>query len=224
MPPVVRGGGTPATLSPCVRLLVTWTMRRLAGRGGAADALVDALRTVRAEMPWRRRDLPAPAPALRHLPAAVAAVDEADALATAVRDCVDEAAWDTYYDPADPWAAPFIDEFSSSHLIGPAGPYVSDTVQLALALYGPGLHYPPHGHASAEAYLIASGRATADIAGTTRVVAPGAVVLHDADAVHAYRVDDDAPLLLAWARCGDLAAPVWAPQPDGGRHHPAPVR
>lgn len=213
----------PGVLPPSVRMLVMWSMRRLAGVGAAAAPLVAALRAVGMSLPVRPPGRVAPVPALGHLPAALAGADPTDPIAAALRDSVGLAAWDTYYAASDAWAAPFVDGFASGSLIGPDGPWISDTVQLAAALYAPDLAYPPHGHAAIEAYLVVAGRAACSVGGVAGSVAPGDVVIHDADAVHAYQVSSHGPLWLAWVRAGDLGAPVWAPLPDGRRHHPATV-
>ena len=213
----------PDVLPPAVRTLVTLSERRLVDAGAPAAPLVAGLRTVGTALPARTSRRVAPVPALRHLPAALAGADHADPLAAALRGTVGLAAWDSYYALADGWAAPFVDGFASGGLIGPDGPWVSDTVQLATALYAPGLVYPPHGHASVEAYLVIAGHATCSIGGVCGTVAAGDVVVHAADEVHAYQVSTDGPLWLAWVRTGTLSAPVWAPLPNGRRHYPATV-
>jgi mannose-6-phosphate isomerase-like protein (cupin superfamily) len=210
-------------LPPGVQTLVTWSMRRLTHLGAAAAPLVAALRTVGTTLPARPPRRVTPVPALRHLPMALAGVDPTDPLATALRDTVGLAAWDTYYAPSDPWAAPFVDGFANGSLIGPDGPWVSDTVQLATALYAPGMVYPPHAHAAVEAYLVVAGHATYSVARVAGSVAPGDAVFHPSDALHAYQISSDGPLWLAWVRAGVLSGPLWVPLPDGGRHHPATV-
>lgn len=212
-----------APLPPSVRMLVTWTMRRLTDLGAPAATLLAALRTVGRSLPARPHRRVTPVPGLRHLPTALAGVDPTDPLAAALRDTVGLTAWDSYYAPSDAWAAPFVDGFANGGLIGPDGPWVSNTVQLSTALYAPGLVYPPHGHAAVEAYLVVAGHATCSVAGVAGNVAPGDAVVHPGDALHAYQVSSDGPLWLVWVRAGALSAPVWAPLPDGGRRHPATV-
>ena len=169
---------------------------------------------------------PAVVPALRHLPAALAAVDVASppALGEATCAAVGHAAWSSYY-ARSAWSAPFVADLAVGQLAGPGAPHACDGLALGLFLQGPRTNYAPHAHAAAEVYVVVGGQAAFQSGAHApfRTAAPGSVVLHRSDQAHAIATGD-APLLAVYAWRGDVTAPPWYRRDmaadDEPRRHP----
>jgi quercetin dioxygenase-like cupin family protein len=90
-----------------------------------------------------------------------------------------------------------------AELVGPVAPFHSHAVCLGLTAIGPHLLYPSHYHPAVETYLVVSGAAAWTAGGVTRRQAPGALILHPSNIVHAMQTGDEA-LLAAYAWTGDV--------------------
>ena len=167
-----------------------------------------------------------PVRCLRHLPA-VLALPGPPSLGGAAHDVLDHVCWDEFYDD-DPWSAPFLHDFAVGDAVGPGGRFARPDVVLGLFLLGPHVDYPVHGHAAEEVYVVVQGRVAVQLDGRGPHVdlGPADVSWHAADRPHAARTGD-LPVLMAYARRGDLAGPAWRaddPEEPSSLRRPLPLR
>ena len=152
-------------------------------------------------------------PAGPHLLPVLASLPDLAGLATAATRDLAEAAiaaapalhWRRTYDGSDV-APTFPDRYGWAELLGPYGPFTSDTARLGFLLLGKGTHYPPHAHAAEELYLVLAGTALwqNDIE-PWRPMLPGATIHHTPHLPHAMRTAAE-PLLAMYLWWGaDLA-------------------
>jgi quercetin dioxygenase-like cupin family protein len=181
---------------------------------GPADALRCAAARLD-DVDWTEhvdREVPTGAvPALRHLPAALALLRDAEdqVAADALRSCVGVAPWETFYAESD-WARPFLGEIACAMLVGPTGIVPSDAVALGLFLLGPHTTYREHAHGLDEVYHVLAGRAEWGLGreDDRRALRPGAVVHTAPDQRHDIRTGS-VPLLAAFTWTSDPAAPTY---------------
>lgn len=93
-----------------------------------------------------------------------------------------------------------------AELIGPAAPWVSDSVSLGVLLMGPGLFYPPHRHPAVEVYKLLAGEAKWTVGSVSRRLGPGEAVLHRSGEAHAMRTGP-LPFLAIYMWTGDVRTP-----------------
>ena len=181
---------------------------------GPADALRSAAARL-GDVDWTigtdREVSVADVPALRHLPAALALMRDAEsrAAADALRSCIGFAPWETFYAESD-WARPFLGEIACAALVGPTGIVPSDEVALGLFLLGPQTTYREHAHGLDEVYHVLAGRAEwgFDRQDDRHAFGPGAIAHTAADQRHDIRTGPE-PILAAFTWTSDPAAPTY---------------
>lgn len=182
------------------------------GQSTAIDADLEEfarlLTSLERDMPRQPRPPHHEVPGLRHLPTAIAAAVDAGVcpVLQALRACVGFVRWETFYADSE-WSAPFLDDFASGELIGPAGYLYSDTISLGLFVLGPHTLYPEHAHSSTEVYYVLGGHGSITVGSSdNRVrVAPGDVVVTRPDERHELRTDEE-PFLIAYSWKGAVDA------------------
>jgi quercetin dioxygenase-like cupin family protein len=115
---------------------------------------------------------------------------------------LDALPWRYSYEPR-PDAPDIGQRMAWAELVGPIAPFHSHKVCLGLTAIGPGLLYPLHYHPAVETYLVVSGTAEWTADGVTRQQAPGTLILHPANIIHAMKAGDE-PLLAVYAWTGDV--------------------
>lgn len=186
------------------------------GHSPAVDADLEdfagLLTSLERDLPRQPRPPHDEVPGLRHLPAAIAAAVDAGACPAleALRACVGFVSWETFYAYSE-WSAPFLDDFASGELIGPAGHLYSDIVSLGLFVLGPHTLYSEHAHSSTEVYYVLGGHGTIAVGSSDRRVraAPGDVVVTRPDERHELRTHDE-PFLIAYC---------WKDSVDASSYH-----
>ena len=186
------------------------------GRGYAPDAELEEFAQLLINVDWNTPRQPhpplMPVPGLRHLPAAIANATHAGLcpVLEALRTCVGLVPWETFYAPTE-WSTPFLNDFASGELIGPAGYIPNRDISLGLFILGPHVVYTEHAHASTEIYYVLGGRAawTHDHATSSRWFYPGDLVFTKPHQRHEIRTGST-PLLIAW---------TWKEDPAAGSYH-----
>ncbi|MEM9499531.1 MAG: dimethylsulfonioproprionate lyase family protein [Pseudomonadota bacterium] len=146
-----------------------------------------------------RRPVPNDLPVTAWLP--VAADNAPDDMVNLVRLLAGLAgrfSWQQTYTAADLGHA-FLDKYGWSLLVGPGAPVECKTLLVGVMLLGPDLEYPVHRHSAEEVYLVLSGRASWQIAGSGwEIRTPGHVIHNPPWQPHGVRTDQGQPLLLGF--------------------------
>jgi hypothetical protein len=148
-------------------------------------------------------------PVLRCLPDAVAGAPPfSAALARELHRAAPSLAWQQSY-RRDEVASSFLDNYAWSELVGLRGPLASVRIACGFLLLGPSTLYPRHHHEAEEVYLPLAGTAAWQRGdGPWTPHAPGAVIAHASDEMHAMRTDEGPLLALYLWRSADLAQPT----------------
>ncbi|WP_299605518.1 dimethylsulfonioproprionate lyase family protein [uncultured Tateyamaria sp.] len=107
----------------------------------------------------------------------------------------------------------FMDRFGCYCIIGPEGPFTSQTARVFMVYMPPHLYYPWHHHPAEELYLVLSGAAIfckADAPDTT--LRAGDVSFHESNQSHAMETRDDPVLCLVLWRNEFDTPPVLSAQ------------
>jgi quercetin dioxygenase-like cupin family protein len=175
-------------------------------------AVQEEVTSLRALWPGRAINLAQPEPhllpACDHLGAALEGADtgrEAGlalwiaALAPALR-------W-TYSYPSNSRDRNLSSKVAFAQIAGQRGLQGNSAIHIGLTLIAPHVVYPAHHHPAVELYLVVSGTALWQ-SGVAEPIekAPGSIILHPGNVVHAMTTFDE-PLLAIWTWRGDLASP-----------------
>lgn len=91
----------------------------------------------------------------------------------------------------------FTDRFGCYSIIGPGGPFASDTGRVWMVYMPPDLDYPDHHHPAQEMYLIVSGSAEFRKAGApNETLRAGDTAIHVSNQPHAMQTHDEPVLCL----------------------------
>jgi len=156
---------------------------------------------------------PAPAepvrfPAYDHLgPALERAEAEREAgLARTIAALAPSLRW-TYSYPTNPRDRDLSSKVAFAQIVGRRGLQPDAEIHIGLTLIAPHVVYPAHHHPAVELYLVVSGTALWQSGNAEPALrAPGSIILHPGNVVHAMTTFDD-PLLAIWTWRGDLASP-----------------
>jgi len=156
---------------------------------------------------------PAPAepvrlPACDHLgPALERAEAEREAgLARTIAALAPSLRW-TYSYPTNPRDRDLSSKVAFAQIVGRRGLQPDAEIHIGLTLIAPHVVYPAHHHPAVELYLVVSGTALWQSGNAEPALrAPGSIILHPGNVVHAMTTFDD-PLLAIWTWRGDLASP-----------------
>jgi mannose-6-phosphate isomerase-like protein (cupin superfamily) len=110
-----------------------------------------------------------------------------------------------------------LDAYGFAEIIGPYGPFVSDRVRVAMALWGADIVYPRHRHAAEEMYLVCAGGARFTVG------AEGAERTFDARAGDAVHIPSDTPHGFVTAGRPIAVLAIWLAAPTGDLRAPSTV-
>lgn len=114
--------------------------------------------------------------------------------------------WEQAYSTSDSEVEPhMLENYGYAEIIGKQGPFISECVRAGIAVYGPGINYPPHRHQAEEVYAVLAGQASFLLgASGLKPRYPGEVIYHPADVPHGlYTGEHTVCIFYAW-RGGDL--------------------
>lgn len=180
--------------------------------GGADPSVDEEVVALRAAWPGRTTSLspmePKRLPASDHLTAALESAtegEEAD-IAHSIAGLAGALSW-TYSYPSNPRDRDLSSKVAFAQIAGSRGLRTDAGIHIGLTLIAPHVVYPAHRHPAVELYLVVSGTAlwqSGEAEPATR--APGSIILHPSNVVHAMTTFDE-PLLAVWTWRGDLISP-----------------
>jgi len=132
-------------------------------------------------------------------------------LRAAIIDASPHAHWRETYKGTD-IGSDFMDRFGCYAIIGPGGPFTSETGRVWMVYMPPRLYYPWHHHPGEEMYLIVSGQAVFRKKGAPdQQLGPGQTVRHASNQPHDMETYDSPVLCLVLWRNGFETPPVLTP-------------
>jgi mannose-6-phosphate isomerase-like protein (cupin superfamily) len=113
--------------------------------------------------------------------------------------------WNQSYSEED-FGPAFLENYGFLELLGTRGHFVSDRLACGFLAIGPNTEYAAHRHAADEIYVVVAGTAQWR-KGKSRYIAlaPGSVIHHPSQVVHAMKTNAEALLAFYIWRGGDLA-------------------
>ena len=133
-------------------------------------------------------------------------------LAGAVLEVADDAEWQQTYTEAQV-GADFLARYGWFNVVSPDGPFLSDRLRVAIAVWGAGLSYPLHRHMPEELYVVIAGGAIFRTEGRGDAwLGPGGTRRHPSGVLHGMELQDT-PLvaLVFWKGAALMRASVLEP-------------
>lgn len=193
--------------------LIASIMRQLMAMPDDTPGVMDVLTRI-AEQDLSEENFSPQAPsrlaACRHLPQAVASglIVSAD-VCSAIAAVEDQMHWQqtSHYSDEVMGQSGYMDNYTSSEIIGPKGLFAGDDFAMGLMLLGPGLHYIDHHHAAPELYWLLTGPIEFRRApGGFQEIGTASTIWNEPGQVHAMKTGD-APLLCVWAWTREICQP-----------------
>ena len=98
-----------------------------------------------------------------------------------------------------------LSNYGYAEIIGKHGPFVSQRVRSGIALYGPGLTYPPHYHQAEEIYALLAGSAMCSLGdGPTIKRRAGDILYHAPHVAHGLQTTGESLVIFYLWQGGDL--------------------
>lgn len=127
---------------------------------------------------------------------------------SAIQNCCDIAYWRETYAGTN-IGDDFLNRFGCYAIIGPNGPFTSDTIRSFIVYMPPNLWYPWHHHPAEELYFILAGSALfRKVGADDRILNEGDAVFHTSNQPHATQTQDTPVLAYVVWRDEFETAPV----------------
>ena len=130
------------------------------------------------------------------------------AVVAALKDAAADLRWQQTYMSADGFSQTWLDAYGWVNIVSPEGPFLSQSLRVAIGYWGAGQTYPAHAHAPQEDYVVLAGGALFEAEGRDPIAAqPGDGVSHAPWQPHAMTMTDQPLLAVAFWRGDQLTAP-----------------